>query len=163
MPQALGIDFTAVSISEANETYRNVIQANHRHAIQTVFDDVKAQVNHHRLAKASPDIGVTGSPCNPFSCQRTKRFATGNVASHVDFDTTMTSVVDFYSTVEPKLGITEQVMGFEKPFSSSDDRTPLNVFLNFDSRIMYVLLMVYWMANKQSTIVKVGDIIAQKF
>ena len=29
-----------------------------------------------------PDLGFAGSPCNPFSTQRAKRFQTGNVKSH---------------------------------------------------------------------------------
>lgn len=129
--QALGVDFLALSVSEANPVYRSIIEANHGKAIKTTFDDVNKQVSHYMACpqKASPDIGVTGSPCNPFSSQRVKRFAAGNVALHVDYETTMTSVVSFYATLEPKLGVTEQVAGFKQPMSSEDPTTPLQQFL----------------------------------
>ena len=75
---------------------------------------------------ADPDvhIGVTGSPCNPYSTQRCKRFADDSVASHSMTTTTMDSVIAFYKKFEPKVGVTEQVKGFDMRESSSDPTTP---------------------------------------
>ena len=72
------------------------------------------------------DLLVTGSPCDPFSVQRTKRFRHDDVKSHPDFDTTMTSVVAMYQKYEPKVGVLEQVKGFSMPFHSGSPGTPLD-------------------------------------
>ena len=50
-----------------------------------MFEDVNAQIQFHHehgFGGECVDVGVTGSPCNPFSTQRTKRFQNGDVASH---------------------------------------------------------------------------------
>lgn len=39
------------------------------------------------------DLLMSGSPCPPFSTQRTKRFADGSVVSHDAFKVTMTTVL----------------------------------------------------------------------
>lgn len=94
------------------------------------FDDVHKQVAHYSAGKApEPDLAITGSPCNPFSTQRSKRFVDGNVSSHISFNITMQGVVNFYKVVLPKVGITEQVEGFDKPMSTTDSTTPLELFL----------------------------------
>lgn len=69
---------------------------------------------------------VTGSPCNPFSTRRAKRFADGNVASHCLSEVTFESVVQSYVMLEPKTGVTEQVKGFDQRISSSNPETPLD-------------------------------------
>ena len=74
-------------------------------------------------------LGVTGSPCNPFSTFRTKRFADGSVSAHSMTDTTMASVIRFYQKFEPRAGNTEQVKGFGMRTSSEDKTTPLNLSL----------------------------------
>lgn len=119
------------SLSEANSAYRSIIETNNGKHIRKMFSDVGEQVDYYRnlgVGAASPDFGVTGSPCNPFSCQRTKRFANGDVSSHQSFQTTMSGVIDWYEVVQPKIGITEQVLGFDLPFSSSNRQTPLQMF-----------------------------------
>ena len=130
----MGIKFNALSISEANETYRSVILANHANVVQKVFTDVGEQVGFHArhgagLADNDIDIGVTGSPCNPFSTQRSKRYATGDVASHISFEVTMVNVIGFYTAIEPRLGVSEQVAGFDQPFSRDQRETPLQMLL----------------------------------
>ena len=72
------------------------------------------------------DMLVTGSPCDPFSVQRTKRFNEDAVKSHPDFETTMSSVVAMYQKYEPKVGVLEQVKGFNMPFHSGAPGTPLD-------------------------------------
>lgn len=97
-----------------------------------MFEDVNAQIQFHHehgFGGECVDVGVTGSPCNPFSTQRTKRFQNGDVASHRFFDTTMDSIIRFYAVVEPKFGVTEQVAGFDQPFSTSNTDTPLRMLL----------------------------------
>ena len=128
----MGIKFNALSISEANETYRSVILANHANVVQNIFKDVAEQVDFHaKQCHELPDvdIGVAGSPCNPFSTQRSKRYVTGDVAAHESFEVTMVSVIGFYRTIEPKLGVTEQVAGFDQPFSHEQRATPLQMLL----------------------------------
>ena len=71
-------------------------------------------------------LGVTGSPCNPYSTQRNKRFSDGSIAGHSMTDTTMESVVSFYQLYEPHCSITEQVAGFGMRTSHSDATTPLD-------------------------------------
>ena len=127
LAQALGLRFKALSISEANENYRKVIMENHSGSVVQMFDDINAQVADWNPESKSPDIAITGSPCNPFSSQRSKRYVEGNVAAHCSYETTMTSVVDFYETIEPKLGITEQVSGFDKSMSAGSDHTPMQL------------------------------------
>jgi len=124
----MGVQFTVLSLSEAEPAYRSIIQANHGSVIQQMFTDVSQQVSDY-AGQTSPDVGVTGSPCNPFSSQRAKRWVEGDVACHKDFQTTMTSVIQFYANVEPKLGITEQVSGFNQPFSQNNRQTPLQQLL----------------------------------
>ena len=81
------------------------------------------------VEKKGVSLGVTGSPCNPFSTARPKRFADGSVASHSMTRTTMASVLEFYQRFEPRAGITEQVKGFGMRTSSNTSETPLQQFL----------------------------------
>lgn len=109
-----------------------------------VFSDVKDQILFHQKKHGSDgevDLGVTGSPCNPFSTQRTKRFSDGDVVSHHQYETTMTSIIDFYQHVEPKLGITEQVAGFDKPLSTTQSETPLRMWLGLCLTSITLFLM----------------------
>lgn len=122
--------FRALSVSEANAEYQDVIAENHGDSIDKMFDDINKQIEAwDHESQDSPDVGVTGSPCNPFSSQRCKRFLQGNVASHTSYETTMRSVVAFYESVAPKLGITEQVRGFDQPFYTGCEQTPKQLLL----------------------------------
>ena len=119
-------------MSEGNSAYRDVITSNHGLEVNQVFSDVDDQISyHHEHGRDRPtvDVGVTGSPCNPFSTQRSKRFQDGDVASHKFFETTMVSIIRFYEVLEPRLGITEQVCGFDQPFTSGNSATPLQMLL----------------------------------
>ena len=90
-------------------------------------------------------LGITGSPCNPFSTARTKRFADGSVVEHSMTQTTMASVVGFYKQFEPRAGITEQVKGFGMKVSSAVSETPLNQFLS-SAKECYILHCFYSVA-----------------
>lgn len=70
------------------------------------------------------DLLFSGSPCDPFSCQRAKRFEDGNVKQHHQFEVTMKQAVDLYGRFEPAKGIFEQVMGFAMPFVKGGSETP---------------------------------------
>ena len=70
------------------------------------------------------DLLFTGSPCDPFSQQRVKRFSDGNVAAHEQFEVTMSQVIKLYLLHEPKKAVFEQVMGFTMPFVSGGSETP---------------------------------------
>lgn len=82
-------------------------------------------------------LGITGSPCNPYSTQRAgKRFSDGSVASHPLNDMTMEKVVDFYIQFEPNVGISEQVKGFDMRYSTSIETTPLQMLLVTASHVL---------------------------
>ena len=70
------------------------------------------------------DLMVTGSPCDPFSVQRAKRFQMGDVKNHAAYSVTMSSVISMYEKYEPYVGVVEQVMGFLYPLDTTTDRTP---------------------------------------
>ncbi|CAE7204848.1 unnamed protein product [Symbiodinium sp. CCMP2592] len=75
------------------------------------------------------DLLVTGTPCDPFSVQRSKRFADGRVKQHEDFSLTMETAVDMYLKYEPHVGVLEQVKGFIMPLSSGQNATPYDRFM----------------------------------
>ena len=62
------------------------------------------------------DFALTGSPCHPFSQQRDGRFASTSVQKHGEYETTMSSLLQWTKCFEPKCWIMEQVMGFDMPF-----------------------------------------------
>lgn len=140
LSQALGLRFRAASISEANPSYRAVILENHGDNVESMFDDVNKQVASWDAHSRCPDVGITGSPCNPFSTQRTKRYAQGSVSCHAAFQTTMSSVISFYQTVEPKLGVTEQVAGFDQPIESGSESTPMRMLLDIFGPLSLLLI-----------------------
>ena len=74
-------------------------------------------------------LAVTGSPCNPFSTYRAKRFVDGAMC-HSMYKTTGEDVVSFYCKYEPHVGVTEQVKGFGMATSSSDEESPMEKLLN---------------------------------
>lgn len=88
-------------------------------------------------------LGITGSPCNPFSTARTKRFADGSVVEHSMTQTTMASVVGFYKKFEPRAGITEQVKGFGMKVSSTISQTPMEQFLRSAKECYMYMVFVY--------------------
>ncbi|CAE7208256.1 unnamed protein product, partial [Symbiodinium necroappetens] len=164
MLQALGIRFYCVGASESCSAYRDVIVANSgkkvtggKGHIEHLYDSLESMllektcVLHQAqvqgsgqcacsLRRGEVNLGVTGSPCNPFSLRRTKRFADGSVAAHSMSDTTFESVVGFYQRYEPRVGVSEQVLGFDMKTSSSDPTTPyqrqgrlFHVLINFGS------------------------------
>ena len=95
----------------------------------TCQDSVKGRVlgcnpRDDLLPDGEVHLLMTGSPCDPFSVQRNKRFADGNVKNHCQFDVTMEKVIQLYQIYEPKKGLFEQVHGFCLPFEAGGDETP---------------------------------------
>ena len=62
-----------------------------------------------------PDLGMIGSPCHPFSTQRSDRFSAGSVQAHAECKVAMCDMVDWLCCFEPRIAILEQVMGFDMP------------------------------------------------
>lgn len=85
------------------------------------------------------NLGVTGSPCNPFSTLRTKRFVDG-AACHSMHNTTAQGVIRFYTLFEPHVGITEQVKGFDMASNPHDTQTPLEKLLC----IAWQMILAFW-------------------
>ena len=119
-------------VAEKNKNYQEVIKGNHAGHLQHVWGELGSMLKDmpctlHDAGCAVPvdiNLAVTGSPCNPFSTYRTKRFSDGAV-SHSMYKTTSEDVVTFYTKYEPHCGITEQVKGFGMATSSSDRETPM--------------------------------------
>lgn len=156
------MNFTIISASETSSMLREFCYMNFPGRFQHFYDSIESQLagNGHcsmcsqnvlanlcgpcrpkaELARnTSVQLMVTGSPCDPFSTQRCKRFSAGNVKEHSAFDITMEKVVKLYAEHEPEKGILEQVWGFTLPFSPEDSETPKDRLVfdqNFD-KIVY--------------------------
>lgn len=136
--EALGIPFHCWGAAESNEKYRDMIMGNnnvdHMYcSIEDMLHSVACSKHATATARAqcqccpegaSPRLGVTGSPCNPYSVRRAKRFVDGSISEHSMNKTTMESVIQFYQTFEPHTGVTEQVAGFLKRTSDVDPESP---------------------------------------
>ena len=75
------------------------------------------------VGRGNVDFAISGSPCHPFSMQRGNRFE--DIVGHHEYDTTMSSLLDWALFFEPKSWVMEQVQGFDKPFKK-DDPDPTN-------------------------------------
>lgn len=138
--KALGIPFRCLGAAEMNESYRNIMVANNsdiQHLYQTLEDMLESKpctlhpLNHMCQScpdGSSPSLLVTGSPCNPYSTRRAKRFAEDSISEHSMTTTTMESVVSTYRKYEPHTGIMEQVTGFSKRTSHSNAQSPYEQF-----------------------------------
>ena len=132
--KALGIKFRCVGVAEKNPMYRETIKLNNPtigpedmyDSVESFLEKIKSPGSRVRTLVEGSGVGlaVTGSPCNPYSTKRAKRFSSGNIAAHSMHGTTLTSVVEMYQEVEPRAGITEQVQGFCMSTSSEDTTTP---------------------------------------
>ena len=74
------------------------------------------------------DLAMTGSPCNPFSIARSKRFHPDSVQEHAKYEVT-DKTIDLMIKYEPKKWVFEQVMGFTMPFHVNTTETPKQKFL----------------------------------
>ena len=123
--QALNIDFECLAAAEIDENYRDVISLNHPSRVKHIYTSIEEMLEDKGFKVCGgPSLGVTGSPCNPFSTKRNKRFADGSIVDHRMSTTTFDCVTNWYSKFEPRTGITEQVRGFVMRISSSTPETP---------------------------------------
>ena len=138
--QAFGFDFKIHSASEANEAYRDFCAANHPDCITHFFDDIERQLASSQARPCllcrdkgivcsesslpSIDLLVAGSPCDPYSVIRQKRFSDGNAKRHRDYNATMSSVTAMLQKYGPKVAVLEQVLGFNMPFEAKGVDTP---------------------------------------
>ena len=71
------------------------------------------------------DLGVIGTPCQPYSRQRVKRSQAGSVENHKSNSTTFTDLLHWLGGLNPKACVAEQVVGFNQPESVEVRTTPL--------------------------------------
>ena len=71
------------------------------------------------------DLAVFGTPCNPFSGMRVKRYRDGSVAHHPLADVTFRDAHRMLVFGQHKSLLMEQVAGFDKPLKAGDDTTPM--------------------------------------
>ena len=122
LQQALDIPFVAVGASEPNAAFRSVIQANHcvEHMHGTMEEQVAGKAcSFHRKASCCKleacDVCVMGTPCNPFSDMRFKRYRDGTVSRHPLCEITLRDAKNMIVQGGHKAVIMEQVSGFDKP------------------------------------------------
>ena len=72
------------------------------------------------------DIGICGTPCHPFSMQRSARFQPQSVEKHHECDVALKHFLTWMETFEPSVQIFEQVLGFSMPFETGSQETPLS-------------------------------------
>ncbi|CAE8638766.1 unnamed protein product [Polarella glacialis] len=136
--EALGIPFHACSTSEPNPSFRKFAHCNHAvdHAhefLRGQADDAPCTLHPHARSCCVPcsvDLSIFGTPCPPFSQQRSKRMVSGTVKNHVLYSTTFGEATAFLERKEPKAAVMEQVRGFDKPEYAGDKSTPMRRFLD---------------------------------
>ena len=138
MREALNIPFNIMSAADPQDRCRAFVDANMTSSKPTHwFKDILSQVHNKpcmrhpystscKACPESPDIGILGTPCHPYSTQRSNRWAEGSVEKHAEFDVSMKQFLAWLEKFEPKAQIFEQVKGFEKPFHTNTTETPLD-------------------------------------
>ena len=129
--QALGLSFVCLSSSEPTAEVRKFQLLNsgsvlHQHRdLQSQLQGKPCCLLQGSRAGCCPasnaQLAVAGSPCNPYSTLRTKRFCPDSVQSHGLYDTTFQWLCKF----TPVTFIMEQVPGFDLPDASGSNDTPL--------------------------------------
>lgn len=134
--QALNVPYEILSASHVNAAYREFIIGNHGpDVVKHLFPSIEAQLEGRdcvicRSSGCSPadgksvDLLLAGSPCDPYSIQRAKRFKPGAVLDHGLCGVTMDKVVNMFRVFEPKVGVLEQVRGFEMPLEQGSAESP---------------------------------------
>ena len=72
------------------------------------------------VGSGNVDFAISGSPCHPFSQQRSDRFET--LVDHHEYETTMSSLLLWAEKFQPKSWVMEQVQGFDMPFAKNGDK-----------------------------------------
>ncbi|CAE7612088.1 unnamed protein product [Symbiodinium necroappetens] len=134
--KALNIEMDIMSVAESDESYRSFISANHNDGggIKHMFKSMEDQMSGHGCLLHSgqqchveqPDLGVLGTPCNPFSRYRHDRYHAGSVMSHSQLPLTMERALEWLLLFQPATVVLEQVEGFMAPLSCDEDGTPFD-------------------------------------
>ena len=143
--QELRTPFTQVSL-QASSTPRAFAQANHD--AQHWFPTMDAQTQERGCLLHSGgncpfsgevDYLFAGTPCNPFSPMRSKRFSDGSVKSHKMYANTFGDAFDTLTKFNPVSVTFEQSMGFDLPESVDSPVSPLQRLGPFDkTRVLSV-------------------------
>ena len=133
--QELGFKVNVLSVSDSSTSSRAVMAANNT-AVH-VYEDMNmqgrgARCTQHRngapvhLCHAKgADFACTGTMCTPYSTQRAKRFAPGNVMAHPCEKLTSQDLLSWISFMSPLAGLAENVAGWDSPESVAETVTPL--------------------------------------
>lgn len=133
--QALRIPYLVMSASDGNMKCKEFARANLEVAPTHWFRSMRDQLNNAcctqhshsvrcQAAPTLPDLSMIGAPCHPYSTQRAGRYASKSVESHPEYSVTFKDTLDMISMHTPKLVVSEQVQGFDKPIEAGSERTP---------------------------------------
>lgn len=136
MCQELKIPFQCISTSEVNEKYRSFAYVNHAESVTHWYATMKDQqegktcVAHTDGGGPCPVVAdvqymILGTPCNPFSVQRPKRFLDGSVREHSMYEQTFKDAFEHLRVFQPLTVTMEQTGGFDLPESKSVSTTPM--------------------------------------
>ena len=92
-----------------------------------------------------PELFVLGTPCQPFSKQRTKRHHPNSVVEHPRYDVTFTDTVNWLQHFEPKSGCMENVLGFDcaEDWSAAPEKdSPMGQFLGLGPLVSCVFFLL---------------------
>ena len=135
--QLLGFTVRSYNCSDPKPASYNMVMENFGDTVSHFFPCMWCQSENEECklhpgkicaeaSRVSFDIGVCGTPCQPFSRQRVKRSAEGSVRNHSLFEATNSDLMDWLRCHRPKVSVVEQVMGLSIPESTSSTTTPLD-------------------------------------
>ena len=135
------MQFTTVGCADVNDRFRAFVSTvyggpggtgniQHMHSsMEAQVDGASCMMHPHGTCQLTletdPDIGITGTPCPPYSTQRAKRTVEGSVKNHALFYVTDEILPRWIGMTEPKFVVVEQVMGFGQRVDNKDTSTPL--------------------------------------
>ena len=140
LTKALQIPFILMSASDPSMKCRNFVNANLQSPPKHWFKSMKDQLANRGCAEhvgstfcqacsAQADLAVIGSPCHPYSTQRANRYDGKSVENHPEYSVSMEDTINFIHLYEPKLVVSEQVEGFDKPVTAGGEITPCQLSL----------------------------------
>ena len=134
--QALGIEFEVLGTSEPEPAFQKFLKDNYSHKIMHMHksfgdqNDEKPCLLHPNAAscrkRSQIDVAIFGTPCDPFSEQRNKRYSDGSVRQHPLYEVTFTDAFNLLTEASsPHACILEQVLGFNEKISRTCEETPM--------------------------------------
>ena len=125
--EELNLAFKCISASEPDKHKVAFLESNFPGQPLRMFKTLEDQLESDDCM-LTPHVAVWGTPCDPFSRQRCKRFSDGAMA-HVGFDTTFSELKRWLEVFNPAAGVMEQVEGFSMPLHTGTSVTPLSMLL----------------------------------